>query len=159
LSAALRNFPIRPAGYALWMLVFPWGRRAQAPSDRLGHRAASLLMNPSETRDRIGEGVFLTPCANNPAGRINAALPKAIAAEPVERKFQKLVKSGELSSLDTHAQLHEAQLKGMLSVDEIGLLNEWQAIVHDTISVDDFDARELESAAMASHNLPRRAAA
>ncbi len=159
LSAALRNFPIRPAGYLLWALVFPWGRRAQAPSDRLGHRAANLLMNPSETRDRIGEGVFLTPCANNPAGRINAALPKAIAAEPVERKFQKLVKSGELTSLDTHAQLHEAQLKGMLSVDEIALLNELQVIVHDTISVDDFDPRELESAAMASHNLQRRAAA
>ena len=42
LSGALRNFPIRPVGWLLWMLVFPWGRRAQEPSDRLGRRAAAL---------------------------------------------------------------------------------------------------------------------
>ncbi|MFA5683197.1 MAG: acyl-CoA dehydrogenase [Lysobacteraceae bacterium] len=146
LSGALRNFPIRPAGYLLWVLVFPWGRRAQAPSDRLGHRAASLLMNPSETRDRMGEGVFLTPCANNPAGRINAALPRAIAIEPVERKFLKLVKSGELSARDTAAQLQEAQLKGLLTGEEIAQLHELQAIVLDAISVDDMDPSELRSA-------------
>ena len=38
LLGALRNFPIRPVGWLLWALVFPWGRRAQAPSDRLGHK-------------------------------------------------------------------------------------------------------------------------
>ncbi len=149
LSGALRNFPIRPAGWALWLLVFPWGRRAQAPSDRLGHRAASLLMSPSETRDRMGEGTFLTPCANNPAGRINAGLAKAIAAEPVERKFLKLVKSGDITAMDLPAQLHEAQLKGLLNAEEIALLNELQAIVHDAITVDDFDPSELVSARMA----------
>src|SRR5690606_14137311 len=38
LSAALRNFPVRPVGWLLWALIFPLGRRAQAPSDRLGRR-------------------------------------------------------------------------------------------------------------------------
>ena len=56
LSGALRNFPIRPVGWVLWALVFPWGRRAQAPSDRLGHRVAALLLTPSDTRDRLAEG-------------------------------------------------------------------------------------------------------
>ncbi|MEO6154557.1 MAG: acyl-CoA dehydrogenase, partial [Thermomonas sp.] len=28
LSGALRNFPIRPVGWLLWLLIFPWGRRA-----------------------------------------------------------------------------------------------------------------------------------
>jgi acyl-CoA dehydrogenase len=65
------------------LLVFPLGRRAQAPSDRLGRRAAALLMSPSDARDRLAEGVFLTPCANNPAGRITATLPTVILAEPV----------------------------------------------------------------------------
>ena len=41
LSGALRNFPIRPVGWLLWLLIFPWGRRAQPPSDRLGHRVAA----------------------------------------------------------------------------------------------------------------------
>jgi acyl-CoA dehydrogenase len=158
LSTALRNFPIRPAGWLLWALVFPWGRRAQAPSDRLGHRAAALLMSPSDTRDRLAEGVFITPCANNPAGRINAALAKVIAAEPVERKFQKLVKSGDIASMDHDGQLHEAQLKGLLSTEEVNLLRELQALVHDAISVDDFDPADLESAALRRKSAERKAA-
>jgi acyl-CoA dehydrogenase len=146
LSNALRNFPIRPVGWLLWVLVFPWGRRAQAPSDRLGHRIASLLLTPSDTRDRLGDGVFLTPCANNPGGRVNASLPKVIAAEPVERKFHKAVKSGEIVAPEFDAQLHEAQLKGLLSADEVVLLQELSVLVHDAISVDDFDHAELVAA-------------
>jgi acyl-CoA dehydrogenase len=158
LSTALRNFPIRWAGWLLWTLVFPWGRRAQAPSDRLGHRAAALLMSPSDTRDRLADGVFVTPCANNPAGRINAALAKVIAAEPVERKFLKLVKSGELTALDHDGQLQEAQLKGLLSAEDIALLRELQALVHDAITVDDFDPADLESAALHRERAERKAA-
>ncbi|MBK9495206.1 MAG: Acyl-coenzyme A dehydrogenase [Alphaproteobacteria bacterium ADurb.BinA280] len=148
LSAALRNFPIRPVGWLLWLLVFPWGRRAQAPSDRLGHRAASLLLTPSDTRDRLSEGVFTTPCANNPAGRVNAALPKVIAAEPVERKLLKAIKAGEISALDPEAQLQEARLKGLLSNEEATMLHEVRLLVDDIIAVDDFDSADLESATM-----------
>src|SRR3546814_2626899 len=90
------NYPIRPVGWLLWALVFPWGRRAQAPSDRLGHRAAALLMAPNEARDRLALGVFTTPCENNPAGRIDSYLAKAIAAEPVERKFLKALKNSDI---------------------------------------------------------------
>lgn len=148
LSGALRNFPIRPVGWLLWALVFPWGRRAQAPSDRLGHRAAALLLTPSDTRDRLGQGVFLTPCANNPAGRINAALPKVIAAEPTERKLQKAVKAGEIEALDFDGQLQEAKLKGVLSASDVSLLQEMHALVLDAVTVDDFEPAALESAAM-----------
>ena len=31
LSQALRNFPIKPLGWLLWPVIFPWGRRAVAP--------------------------------------------------------------------------------------------------------------------------------
>ncbi|MEJ5209659.1 acyl-CoA dehydrogenase [Denitratimonas sp. CY0512] len=146
LSEALRNFPIKPVGWLLWVLVFPWGRRAHAPGDRLGHRVAALLLTPSDTRDRLGEGAFLTPCANNPGGRINAALPKVIAAEPVERKFLKAVKAGQIDALEVDAQLQQAQLKGILSASEVQMLKELHEITLDAISVDDFDPSELVAA-------------
>jgi len=149
LSAALRNFPIRPVGWALWTLVFPLGRRAQEPSDRLGHRIASLLLSPSDTRDRLGEGAFTTACENNPAGRVIAALPKVIAAEPVERKFLKAVKSGEIEALDTDAQLNEAKLKRLLSGEEVEQLREMYRLVNDIVAVDDFDPADLISAKQA----------
>ena len=146
LSGALRNFPIRPVGWLLWALIFPWGRRAQAPSDRLGHRAASLLMSPNDARDRLAEGVFTTPCANNPAGRINSYLQKVILAEPVERKFLKALKNSDIQALDFVSQLEEGVREGWITAEERKQLEELREMTIDAISVDDFDSAELRSA-------------
>ncbi|MCL1635326.1 acyl-CoA dehydrogenase [Luteimonas sp. SX5] len=146
LSGALRNFPIRPVGWLLWALIFPWGRRAQAPSDRLGHRVAALLMTPCDARDRLAAGVFLTPCANNPAGRINSYLPTAILAEPVERKFLKALKNSDIEALEFDAQLDEGVKEGWITAEERAQLEELRRITLDAITVDDFDPEELRAA-------------
>src|SRR3546814_12902929 len=87
LSAALRNYPIRPVGWLLWPLVFPWGRRAQAPRDRPGHRPAASLMAPNEASDRLARGVFTPPFESNPAGGLDRYLATAIHAAPVTRQY------------------------------------------------------------------------
>jgi acyl-CoA dehydrogenase len=148
MSGALRNFPIRPAAWLLWMLVFPLGRRAQAPSDRLGRRAAALLMSPSDARDRIADGIFLTPCANNPAGRINASLAKVILAEPVERKFLKALKNSDIEALTFPEQLNEGVAEGWITAEEKAQLEELRELTWDAIMVDDFDPAELEAASL-----------
>jgi acyl-CoA dehydrogenase len=161
LSAALRNFPIRPVGWLLWLLVFPLGRRAQAPSDRLGHKAASLLMSPGDARDRLAEGVFTTPGANNPAGRVNSYLSKVILAEPVERKFLKALKNSDIEALDFGAQLDEGVREGWITADERAQLEELREMTLDAITVDDFEAWELRAAPYYRDQLAaaRRAAA
>ena len=159
LSGALRNFPVRPVGWLRWLLVFPLGRRAQPPSDRLGHRAAALLMSPSEARDRLADGIFLTPCANNPAGRVNSYLPKVILAEPVERKFWKALKNSDIEALDFPAQLAEGVAEGWITAQEKIQLEELRAMTLDAISVDDFDPSDLESASMYRHLQNDRTAA
>ncbi|GHD71072.1 acyl-CoA dehydrogenase [Luteimonas padinae] len=146
LSAALRNFPIRPVGWLMWALIFPLGRRAVAPGDRLGHRVAALLMSPNEARDRLARGVFTTPGANNPAGRINSYLAAAVAAEPVERKFLKALKNKGIEALDFASQLDEGVREGWITAEERTQLEELRAMTLDTISVDDFDAHELRAA-------------
>jgi acyl-CoA dehydrogenase len=146
LSGALRNFPIRPVGWLLWLLIFPWGRRAEAPSDRLGHRAASLLMSPNEARDRLGRDLFLEPCANNPAGRVNSYLAKVILAEPVERKFLKALKNSDIEALDFDKQLDEGVREGWITAEERRQLEELRELTLDTIMVDDFESWELRSA-------------
>jgi len=145
-SGALRNFPIRPIGWLLWALVFPLGRRAQYPSDRLGHKVASLLMSPNEARDRLGKGVFLTPTANNPGGRIASYLQKAVLAEPVERKFLKALKQKGIEAHDFASQLEEGVREGWITADERRQLEELRELTIDTISVDDFDPEELRAA-------------
>ena len=146
LDGVLRNFPIRPIGWLLRLLVFPFGRREVPPSDRLGHRVAAVLCAPGEARTRLGEWAFLTPTANNPVGRMNALLADVIAAEPVERKFLKALKTGSIGAHDYVGQLAEAQSCGAISAEERKLLERVRAATFEFISVDDFDSRELESA-------------
>jgi len=155
LSGALRNFPIRPAAWLMWMLVFPWGRRAQEPSDRLGRRAAALLMTPCDARDRLADGTFLTPCENNPAGRINASLAKVILAEPVERKFLKALKNSDIEALEFKDQLEEGVREGWITAEEKLQLEELRELTWDAISVDDFDPSELVSAGMRDLDKPQ----
>ncbi|MBF6022549.1 acyl-CoA dehydrogenase [Lysobacter niastensis] len=158
-SAALRNFPIRPIGWLMWLLVFPWGRRAQAPSDRLGHKTASLLMSPNEARDRLAAGIFTTPTANNPAGRINSYLQKVVLAEPVERKFLKALKTKDIEALSFSEQLDEGVREGWITADERKQLEELREMTIDAISVDDFDPEELRSAGYRAEQHDNRAAA
>jgi len=159
LSGALRNFPVRPVGWLLWALVFPFGRRATPPGDRLGHRAASLLMSPNEARDRLAEGVFTTPTANNPAGRINSYLQAVILAEPVERKFLKALKGSHIEALGFTEQLDEGVREGWISADERKQLEALREMTVDAISVDDFDTEELRSAGYRSIEEDSRAVA
>jgi acyl-CoA dehydrogenase len=146
LDGVLRNFPVRPVAWLLRALVFPLGRREVPPSDRLGRRVAAILCAPNETRDRLGEYVYLTPNPNNAIGRMNAILPDVIAAEPVERKFLKALKSGEIKSHDYVQQLAEVEALGGITEEERKLLERVRAATFEFISVDDFDPRELEAA-------------
>ncbi len=143
LSGALRNFPIRPVGWLLWLLVFPLGRRAQAPSDRLGRRAASILMTPCDARARLAQGVFLTPGPNNPAGRIDSYLPAVVHAEPVERKFLKALKHSDIEALEFDAQLDEGVAEGWITAEERTQLEALREMTLDAITVDDFASEEL----------------
>ena len=145
LDGVLRNFPVRPVAWLLRLLVFPFGRREVPPSDRLGRRVAAILTAPNEARDRLTAGIYKTPNPNNPVGRMNALLPEVIAAEPIERKFLKASKSGELKGYDYAAQLADAEAKGVLSAAECALLERVRDATFEFISVDDFDTADLQA--------------
>jgi acyl-CoA dehydrogenase len=145
LDGAIRNFPVRPVGWLLRVLVFPLGRREVPPSDRLGRRVAALMTAPNEARDRLLEWTYLTPAEGNTLGRMNALLPEVIAAEPVERKFAKAQKGGQFASHDYLGQLAEAERAGVINAAERDLLRRVREGVAEFIAVDDFDPAELRA--------------
>jgi acyl-CoA dehydrogenase len=145
LDGVIRNFPVRPVAWLLRALVFPFGRREVPPSDRLGRRVAALITAPNEARDRLTTWSYLTPTANNTVGRMNAILPDVIAAEPVERKFLKAFKGGQLRSHTYNEQLAEAEKLGAITPAERELLQRVRDGVAEFISVDDFDSEELRA--------------
>ncbi|TAN04548.1 MAG: acyl-CoA dehydrogenase [Rhodanobacteraceae bacterium] len=146
LDGVIRNFPVRPVAWLLHTLVFPFGRREVPPSDRLGRRVAAILSAPNSARDALVHGMYLTPNANNPVGRMHALLPDVVAAEPVERKFLKAVKAGGVHAHDYFAQLAEAERIGAISETERAQLERLRRATAEFINVDDFDPEELRAA-------------
>jgi acyl-CoA dehydrogenase len=137
LEDILRNFPARRLGALLRFVVFPLGRPYTPPSDKLGHRVAELLLEPSLARDRLTTGVYVPEDAADPVGLMDAALEAALAAEPLERKLEK----------GLHVRLHPATMAdeidrglgaGVIDADEAALLRESLALTTRAISVDEF---------------------
>jgi acyl-CoA dehydrogenase len=145
LDGVIRNFPVRPVAWLVHMLVFPFGRREVPPSDRLGRRVAALITAPNAARDALVRGMYLTPNANNPVGRMHALLPDVVAAEPVERKFLKAVKANSIQAHDYFEQLAEAEREGAISETERAMLERLRRATAEFINVDDFDPEELRA--------------
>jgi acyl-CoA dehydrogenase len=143
LRLVIDNFPNRYMRSILRFVVFPFGRREKEPGDRLTHRVAQLLLVPSDTRDRLTNGVFRSSTSNHPICFMERALPKVIHAEPLERKLLKALKQGELSGITWDEQLKSALEKSILTRDEVEILIEVRELVSEIIAVDDFDTEDL----------------
>jgi acyl-CoA dehydrogenase len=146
LAGFIDNFPVRWLGRLMAFLIFPIGRRERAPSDRLGRRLCTQLLAPSDTRDRLCEGVYRGATANNPVGQMDEVLPLVIQAEPVERKFIKAMRSRSIQALDYDKQVAEAVAEGVISQAEGELLLKARSASMEFIHVDDFDPADLRSA-------------
>jgi acyl-CoA dehydrogenase len=137
LDGILRNFPVRLVGVALRPLVLPLGRRFKGASDRLGQEVARLLQVPSETRDRLTEGMFLQRTGADPLGLMELAFEKVIAAEPIERKVAEAMGVGiTVDNMD--ALLGRALSDGVITEVEAGTVREAMALTAEAIAVDDF---------------------
>jgi len=160
LDEYLANFPVKPLAYLLRFTVFPLGRRERPVGDNTGRRAANAILNPSETRDRLIDGIYTTATPGNYAGSMNLTMIKVINAEPVERKLMKALKAGQISNtLSYEQQLKAAFEEGVISETEKALLEQVRAEVAEVIAVDDFDPIELVAEVRHGKLIDQRAAA
>ncbi len=138
LVVILKNFPSRFLAWLMGGLVFPIGRRYHVPNDAMGQAAARLLLEPSEARERLTRGIYIPRDTGDVLGRLEDALPKAIAAEPLERRLYKLVDEQPLLHGDAAAQLAAAVKMNLLSAAEAEVVRAAQAARREVIAVDDF---------------------
>jgi acyl-CoA dehydrogenase len=143
LRLVVDNFPNRYLRFVLRLVVFPFGRREKAPGDRLTHKVAQLLLAPSDTRDRLTNGVYRSATSNHPVLFMERALPKVIQAEPLERKLLKAVKSGDVKGITWDEQVKNAIAKSVLTKEEADILVRVRELVMEIIAVDDFDVEDL----------------
>lgn len=140
LDALLCNFPNRPVAWLLRRTIFPFGRHFAAPSDRLGHLAAQILLHPGEARERLTRGIFVPGTADDALGRMEDALVKVIAAEPHERKLQRFADGRHVIGGDVEPLLGEAIGAGVLTEPEAESVRAAQAARRAVIEVDSFPA-------------------
>ena len=133
------NFPSKVVGFILRRLVLPFGNHELPAGDRLGHKAASLILNPNETRARLTDGIDKTVSKYNTVAQMNETLVKVIDAEPLERRILKAMKAGEIvNAVTADDNLNQALAKNIISQDEFDKLQKVRAEVMDVINVDDF---------------------
>ncbi|GAB4201279.1 MAG: acyl-CoA dehydrogenase [Wenzhouxiangellaceae bacterium] len=145
LRGVIDNFPSPLMRLALGAIIFPFGKRERLPNDRLTHKVAQILITPSETRDRLTDGVYRKNREGYVIGFMEDLLPRVIAAEPLERKLLKALKQGELSGYTPEEQLADAVRQGVLTETEAEQVRRTRDDVFKVISVDDFPSEELRA--------------
>jgi len=152
LGLVVDNFPSRAVRVLLGTFIFPLGRHERQPGDRLGHKVSQLLMSPSETRNRLTNGAFVSTDVGDPIGLLEAALPRVIATEPLERRLLKAANAGELKALDPQEQLDNAVEQSIITPEEAEELRAVRAMVTEIITVDEFDSGDLAAGSTASED-------
>lgn len=142
IEGAISNFPSRFLSALMWRVVFPLGRPYEVPSDHLGHEVARLLIEPSETRDRLTAGTFIGD-AEEPVGLLERALALTLVTEPLERRMRDAHRAGSFDSAARPGEGHDAMLTravaaGILDASEARLVSEQRALVERIVRVDDF---------------------
>jgi acyl-CoA dehydrogenase len=141
-EGVIANYPNKLVGWLLHRFIFPLGRPYVVPSDRLGHQVAKLLIEPSETRDRLTEGTYAPRREDDALGVVDLALDATLAAEKVEAKIRAAEKAGKIDRVavtGSESQLaRHAMEAGAITADELALVEQRIRLRDKVIHVDDF---------------------
>ncbi|HID45996.1 MAG TPA: acyl-CoA dehydrogenase [Chromatiaceae bacterium] len=139
LRLLIRNLPFRPLAWILRVVLFPSGYPYTEPDDRMSHRAADMLLTPSESRDRLTRGIFITDDERFRQGIIEQAFEQAAVVAPIEKTLRGARRSGVIAGKDKIAQAREAMEKGLISEEELKALEIMRMLRRRVIAVDSFE--------------------
>lgn len=135
--------PYKPIVWGLAATIFPAGKVFSAPKDSLIHQTATLLLNDSEARDRLTQGIYINEIESDATGRIECAFKAVMAALPVEKKIRIAQKAKQIGKGNSEAVINEALKKDIISIEEAALLEKADRSRDLAIKVDDFSASEM----------------
>ncbi|HFE37389.1 MAG TPA: DUF1974 domain-containing protein, partial [Gammaproteobacteria bacterium] len=140
----LQNFPNAVIGKILQWTIFPYGKRFSPPSDEAGHQIASLLIKPSEARDRLTRGIYLPESDSQQVARLEEAFKLADEADLIEKRLYGLKRQGQINGRNIEDLLNQADQKVLITDKEAKLLARFLELKNAIIKVDDFSANEFK---------------
>lgn len=115
-----------------------------APTDRLTHRVANVLLQDSEQRNRLTQGIYIPTDPKEAMGRLEHAFKMILKAEVVDKKVRAAVHARTLNK-KSKTLLEDALKGGIITNEEFGLISEAERLRFDAIQVDDFTEEEYVS--------------
>lgn len=143
LLALLENFPSPAVARLLRVWAFPFGIPYRHPSDRLTDAVAETILEPGDVRDRLTRGLFIPTSSREPLTRLDDALAKTLAAEPILARIRAAMRAGRMPSGDPESSLDTAVLAEVVSADEAAIVQSAAAARSQVIAVDDFPPEYL----------------
>ena len=95
--------------------------RGSSAAQALG-KVAGVLLQPSEARDRLTAGLYVPATLDEPLGRLEDALNKAISAEVTEKKLRIGLGPGGYSGNDETPRVQAGIKLGVIAEDEAQLM-------------------------------------
>jgi acyl-CoA dehydrogenase len=138
IDSVLANFPNRLVALALRAVLLPLGRPFKAPSDELNRQCATILLEPSEARERLTAGMYLPRTTVDATGKLEAAFAATLACEPIEAKLRKAAKEGRLVRRMQEDLGTLAHAQGVIDGEEFALWQKKEELRKEVIKVDDF---------------------
>ncbi|MHA6493667.1 acyl-CoA dehydrogenase [Pseudomonas borbori] len=145
LDELLSNFPSRLLGCALRVLVFPFGRRHNGPSDELDAQVAAIIGRDrgDPALEELLTGCYRPQAEQDPVGALQHAKDLLRTAQPARKKLHQALKAGQLSELPGQNLIDAGLVAGTLSADEANSLRQAEAARRVVIDVDDFAKDEI----------------
>lgn len=143
LTKLIQNIPNRLMRGMLQALIFPIGRNFVPPSDKLTRKVAALLMQDSDSRDRLTAGIYRSGTEQEPLVALHAALVSTIACEALQQKLLAACQSGRLTAYRLDLRIKEARAAGIITATDAELLVRNEHLRRQVLRVDDFATDEL----------------
>lgn len=138
------NFMPRWLAWLLYPIIFPWGRAYRPPQDTLQLAIAAAMMRPGPQRDRVTAYCYVNQTPNDPTGRMEAAFQAWAVIEPLRAKIQAAQAEGRIPKKKGFVELATAAAAaGILSADELKLVEDYIRLQWDAIQVDEFSSEAL----------------
>jgi hypothetical protein len=123
-------------------IIFPYGRPYTGPSDKNVKAVAQLLLNDSESRDRLTDGVFISD-RDDATGRVNKAFHLVLEAAPAERAIKNALKAS-VNFENYEGLVKRATESGVITEEQATMVRLAQQASASVIAVDDFPREQIE---------------
>lgn len=148
LDGFLRNLPNRAVAVVLRGITLPLGRRWGNPHDDQARKLARFISTDTPIRHKLLASTWTTEgegSVENPVATYNSLLKDYDKAEQLYRKAGKAYAKGELPMTALHPeQRFEAALEaGVYTKEEADFMAEYEAVVLEMLTVDDFPFDEF----------------